>query len=134
MAGELVNRLSDPYLIVRADRGSDELTQALDAAGKKFHTAILYTSSDVEAVDPAVLKMMDDGLVDWVTMTSPAIARCVIRLCSASLQRARVICISQAVADVATEAGLSKVYVADEATFESMISRMAKVDAGPADG
>lgn len=67
-------------LIIRADRGSDELANRLKAATIDFQEVVAYRSTDVKSADPAVLKMISEGKVDWVTMTSSAIASSSIRL------------------------------------------------------
>ena len=67
-------------LIIRADRGSDELANRLKGATIDFEEVVAYRSTDVKSADPAVVKMISEGKIDWVTMTSSAIASSSIRL------------------------------------------------------
>ena len=67
-------------LIIRADRGSEELANRLEGAKIDFEEVVAYRSTDVKSADPAVLKMISEGKIDWVTMTSSAIASSSIRL------------------------------------------------------
>ena len=69
-------------LIIRANRGSEELSNKLQAAGIDFEEVVAYHSVDVETPDPEVLEMITQGKIDWVTMTSSAIASSAIKLFS----------------------------------------------------
>lgn len=98
-------------LIIRADRGSDELATRLKRATINFQEVAAYRSTDVKSADPAISQMISDGKVDWITMTSSAIASSTIRLfrdsITASSGKAKTVSISprtsQAMRDLGVE-------------------------------
>lgn len=128
LAKELADRLPDPYLLIRANRGSRELGKILAAADKSFIELPVYISNDVQSADASLLQMLHDQEIGWVTMTSPAIAESTVRLFANPLKQTRVICISENVATVARDYGCGNVWVANAATFESMASEMVSAD------
>ena len=68
------------FLLARASRGREVLAERLAAAGAIVEQVVVYASSDVERPDERPLAMLRDGKIDWVTVTSPAIARSLARL------------------------------------------------------
>ena len=61
------------FLLVQADRGRPTLREQL---GKIAHVVRLptYENRDAEAIDDDVLRRLREGSVDWITVTSSAIA------------------------------------------------------------
>ncbi len=51
---------------------------------------MVYGSVDVEEPDPGVVAALSTGEIDWVTVTSSAIARAVVRLYGDALRQARL--------------------------------------------
>ena len=72
-------------LIIRANRGSEELRNRLQEAEIDFEEVVAYHSVDVETPDPEVLEMMTQGEIDWITLTSSAIANSAIKLFSEAI-------------------------------------------------
>lgn len=124
LGAELTKKMPGPYLLVRADRGSRELSELLAAAGKKFIESVAYVSRDVEAASDESVQRLERNEIRWVTMTSAAIAESTIRMFGDRLKQTCLICISENVADVARRAGCEQVWVAKTASFESMIRTM----------
>ena len=86
LAQLLITRaVGERAMIIRANRGSDELSNRLKSAGMEFEEVVAYHSVDVETADPKVLDMLAQGKIDWVTMTSSAIAASTINLFSAAI-------------------------------------------------
>ena len=126
LAKELVDWMPDPYLLVRADRGSSELADLLNAANLQFIESTVYISRDVAIAPPAALPILRQGSADWLTLTSPAIAHASVKLFGGLLVNTKLICISEAVANVVKQSGFSNVWVAKSATFEAMAKKMRK--------
>jgi uroporphyrinogen III methyltransferase/synthase len=82
------------FLLIRASRGREVLAQSLAAAGAAVQQVAVYESRDVAAPDPAVVAELRAGRVDWVTITSSAIARSVVNLFGDSLRNAKLAAIS----------------------------------------
>jgi uroporphyrinogen III methyltransferase/synthase len=106
-------------LIVRANRGSDELTNQLKLAVApfQFEEVVAYQSLDVETADPELLAQMAEGKIDWVTITSSAIANSAIGLFGDSLHQTKLASISPATSRVLKDAGFS---IAAQATNYNM--------------
>ena len=115
---------SKPILILRADRGSDILPNALAQANVPFEELAVYQSEDVATADPVVLKSLADGRIDWVTVTSSAIAHNVARLFAGCLGKSKIASISPTTTQAAIEAGLT---VAAEATAYNMDGLIAAI-------
>lgn len=92
-------------LIPRANRRTNTLTDILSQAGIEFEEVVIYRSCDVESVDPEVACRMADGTIDWVTITSGAIARSSVRVFGNELRNAKLASISPATSEVLREFG-----------------------------
>jgi uroporphyrinogen III methyltransferase/synthase len=66
------------FLLVRASRGRETLAARLTAAGGAVTQVVAYASVDTPAADPQVMAEMAAGQIDWVTVTSSAIARSLV--------------------------------------------------------
>jgi len=60
-------------LLARADRGRPILKDELERVAHVEQVAV-YRNADVDALPPAVLARIEEGTVDWITLTSSAIA------------------------------------------------------------
>ena len=63
------------FLLIRASRGREVLAEQLTAAGAEVEQIVVYTSADVMQADPNVSALLRAGRIDWITVTSSAIAR-----------------------------------------------------------
>ncbi len=132
LADALIEALpSDPttaspprLLLVRASRGREVLGERLRAAGAEVQQVVAYGSEDVDQPDEEIAAELADGRIDWVTVTSSAIARNLDRLFGRDLARARLVSISPITTATLTELGHS---VAAEATTYTMDGVLAAV-------
>jgi uroporphyrinogen III methyltransferase/synthase len=69
-------------LLARADRGRDVLPRELAAVARVEQVAV-YRQADAVAPDPAVLDALRRGEIDFVTLTSPNVARSLLALVDA---------------------------------------------------
>ena len=104
-------------LIVRADRGSDVLPECLSDAGIKFEQVVAYRSVDRKTASTNSTQAVEAGEIDWVTVTSSAIAGSVARLFGDALNHTKLVSISPTTSATLRELGHSP---AAEATDYNM--------------
>lgn len=113
-------RLIERFLWVRADRGPDTLGDRLRQAGATVRAVVAYRHQDVPEADPAIHTRLAAGQIDWVTVTSDAIARSLIRLFGDDLRRAKLASLSPGVTRTLEELGHAATVQAAEPTMESL--------------
>ena len=106
--------------LARASRGRDVLAKQLTAAGAAVEQIVVYTSTDVEQPEPDIAAMLRAGRIDWVTVTSSAIARSLGRLFGDELRRARLASISPLTSGVLRELGYQPAAEAAEYTLAGL--------------
>ncbi len=90
LAGALVgDARGRRFLVARASRGRTVLGTALERAGADVDQVVVYGSVDVEQPAAGVVAALASGDVDWITITSSATARALVRLYGSALGRAR---------------------------------------------
>ena len=77
------------YLIVRADRGSNVLAERLTQSNIAFEEVVAYRSCDLKQADPQVLSLIAQGKIDWITLTSSAIAKSAFNLFGEAIEQGR---------------------------------------------
>jgi uroporphyrinogen III methyltransferase/synthase len=108
-------------LIPRADRRTTTLIDILSEAEIEFEEPITYRSSDVESVDPDVAIRMNEGTIDWVTVTSGAIARSAIRIFGEDLCKAKLVSISSGTSAALRELGFEPDAEAATSNMDGMV-------------
>ena len=113
-------------LLLRASRGSDEIPTRLHAAGIDVESVVAYRSVDVSAFPNSIIEKIERRSVDWVTVTSSAIARATGRLLRErlppeALADLKVASISPATSDAARESGLKVAAEAKTPGLDSLI-------------
>ncbi|MCA9259321.1 MAG: uroporphyrinogen-III C-methyltransferase [Planctomycetales bacterium] len=116
-------------LLVRASRGRETLAEMLAAAGAAVEQAVAYESRDVTVADADVAAELAAGEVDWMTVTSSAIARSLHGLFGDDLARARLVAISPLTAGVLAEAGQPATAVADTYDAEGVVAAILQATA-----
>jgi uroporphyrinogen-III synthase len=81
-------------LLVRGDRGSSVMTDQLTSAGIPFREVVAYRSINVEQPDEGVTAMLRERQLDWITITSSAIADAAVQLWNEDLRRSKLVSIS----------------------------------------
>jgi uroporphyrinogen III methyltransferase / synthase len=114
------------FLLARASRGREVLSEQLAAAGAQVEQVVVYQSSDVESPDPEVARLLDSGRIDWVTVTSSAIAKALARLFGPALRRTRLASISPITSAVLRELGLEPKAEADPYTMEGLAEAIVR--------
>ena len=93
------------FLLARASRGRELLAERLTAVGAVVEQIVVYTSDDVDRPDPRAAAMLHAGEIDWITVTSSAIARSLARLFGDDLRQAKLASISPITSGVLRELG-----------------------------
>jgi uroporphyrinogen III methyltransferase/synthase len=109
------------FLLLRASRGREVLAETLTTAGASVEQAVVYESRDVTAPDPDVAAALAAGRIDWVTVTSSAIARSLVAMFGDDLKRSKLAAISPLTAGVLEEAGFAAAAVADPYTTAGIV-------------
>jgi uroporphyrinogen III methyltransferase/synthase len=82
------------FLLARASRGREVLPEALIAAGAIVEQIVVYKSDDVTQPDSEIAAALSAGRIDWITVTSSAIARSLVRMFGEELRKSRLASIS----------------------------------------
>ncbi len=89
---------------------------------------VAYQHGDVTEPDETIQQSLQQKKVDWVLVTSPAIARSLHRMFPESLQHAKLASLSPAVTATLTELGLSAAVTAKQPTLNSLIESIVHAE------
>lgn len=122
---------SGPLLWARANRGRDVLPDRLRAAGLSLEEVVVYEHQDVTAFPAGIAARIAAGELDWICLSSPAIATQCARLLQQENLPAlpptlRLAAISPITAKAAQQAGLPVHAVAEEYTWEGMFAAIQR--------
>ncbi|MDA7979513.1 MAG: uroporphyrinogen-III C-methyltransferase [Pirellulales bacterium] len=117
------------FLLIRASRGRDVLAKALQSAGGELAEIVVYESRDVAQPDDAVVSALGEGKIDWVTVTSSAIARNLVVMFGDSLRKARLASISPITTSTLRDLGFDVAAEADEYTMPGLVEAMCAAEA-----
>ena len=118
------------FLLARASRGREVLSEMLAKAGAAVTQIVVYESSDIVTPDDEVLAAMRDGRIAWTTVTSSAIARSLVRMFGEDLRRTRLAAISPLTAEVLAELGHPASAVAEIYTGDGLIDAILAAEGG----
>lgn len=110
------------FLLLRASRGREVLAESLSAAGAEVEQVVVYQSSDIAEPIGEIAESLQAGQVDWITVTSSAIARSLISLFGENLKQAKLAAISPLTAGVLAEAGYAPTVVASQYTTDGLVA------------
>ncbi|MEC7696181.1 MAG: uroporphyrinogen-III C-methyltransferase [Planctomycetota bacterium] len=122
LAAILEAEKGDQFLLARANRGREVLAETLRKAGATVDQVIVYESTDVTEVDPDITEAMANQQIDWVTVTSSAIARSLVSLFGPALQHVRLASISPITSAVLRELGHEPTVEAKVFTMEGVVA------------
>ncbi len=112
------------FLLPRASRGRPVLADGLAAAGGEVDQVIVYSSTDVTRPDAQVATAVAEGRIDWVTVTSSAIARSLVAMFGDDLRRTRLASISPLTSGVLRELGYPPTVEAAQYTMDGLVAAM----------
>lgn len=116
------------FLLIRASRGREVLAETLRSAGGIVTQAVGYSSTDVTRTSPEwkpeILERMEAGTLDWMTVTSSAIAQSSVNLFGDALHRTRLASISPITTSALKKAGFTPSAEAREATMPALVESL----------
>ncbi|MEI8376016.1 MAG: uroporphyrinogen-III synthase, partial [Planctomycetota bacterium] len=114
------------FLLARASRGRQVLPEQLIVAGGIVEQVVVYSTNDVETADPQVAAALAAGQIDWVTVTSSAIARAIVALFGEQLRKTRLASISPITSQTLRELGHPPAAEATEYTMAGLVAAMVR--------
>ena len=111
---------SDSFWL-RASRGREVLAERLRAAGATVEQIVVYCSTDVAQADPEIAAALAAGHIDWVTVTSSAIARSLAHMFGKELRKTKIVSISPVTSATLQELGFSPTAEAKQYTMEGVV-------------
>lgn len=124
-AGLAEEAVGKRFLLVRASRGREVLAEQLRAAGGSVEQIVVYCSTDVPAASPGVAHLVADQQINWITVTSSAIARSLVQMFGDDLKKARLASISPVTSATLNELGHSPTIEATEYTMDGVVRAIA---------
>jgi uroporphyrinogen III methyltransferase/synthase len=112
--------IKNRVLLVRASRGREVLAEQLIAAQADVEQVVFYRSTDVVAPNPDIAEQLREGRIDWVTITSSAIARSLVRLFEGDLRKAKLASISPITSATLRELGYEPTVEATTYTMQGV--------------
>lgn len=109
------------FLLIRASRGREVLSEQLAAAGARVEQIVAYQSSDVPKPEANVAAALVQGRIDWITVTSSAIAHALVRMFGEDLRRARLASISPITSATLRQSGFAPAAEAAQYTMEGLV-------------
>lgn len=116
-------------LLLRASRGRDVLAERIQSAGGSVEQVVAYESVDVDVADETVEEAWERGDVQWVTITSSAIARSLYEMWGERLRGVKIASISPITSETIRELGLEPAAEATTYTTEGLIDAIVKASA-----
>ncbi|QEG32785.1 uroporphyrinogen-III C-methyltransferase [Bythopirellula goksoeyrii] len=118
-------------LLLRASRGREVLAELLTAAGTDVSQVVVYQSNNVLEPSNHILNNLRAGKIDWITVTSSAIARSLVQMFGDELRKAKLAAISPLTAEVLSEAGYPAGVVAGEYTTDGLLLAIVENETAP---
>ncbi len=116
-------------LLPRTDIAGPELAEALRATGAEVVEVVAYRTLPETAGAEELLRLLEGGRVDAITLTSASTARNLAALVGSArplLERVKIVCIGPVTARAAAEAGLKVDVVAGEHTLEGLVQAVVE--------
>jgi uroporphyrinogen III methyltransferase/synthase len=114
------------FLLARASRGRDVLPEELRKRGSQVDQVVVYESRDVEQLDSDVQRALEAGEIDWVTITSSAIARSMVRLIGPSMAHLHLASISPVTSQTLNALGYRPSCEASRYTMEGLVDAIVQ--------
>lgn len=109
-------------LLVQASRGRDVLAPTLREHGAEVEQIVAYLNEDVTELDDDVKELLEAGEIDWITMTSSAIARSCCQLLGEQLRSIKIASISPLTSQTLRELGFEPTVEAVDYTTEGIVA------------
>lgn len=110
------------FLIVRAEHSRGVLGRDLRARGHEVEEVVAYRNRPVTVLEPAIAAALDRDGADWITLTSPAIARAAVRVFSSRLATMRIATLSPVTSHSLRAEGLEPTVESRAATTADLVA------------
>jgi uroporphyrinogen III methyltransferase/synthase len=114
------------FLLIRASRGREVLAEVLRAAGGEVEQTVVYDSVDVATPEARVAQLLGEGQIDWMTVTSSAIARSLVKLFGEQLKQTKLASISPITSATLRELGYEPAAEAREYTMAGVVEAILR--------
>lgn len=114
------------FLLVRASRGREVLAEQLRAAGAEVTQAVAYRSLDVQRPEGRIAEQLEGGQIDYITVTSSAIAQSVVRMFGDMLKKTRLVSISPITSKTLNDLGWTPAAEAQVYTMEGVVDAIVR--------
>jgi uroporphyrinogen III methyltransferase / synthase len=118
------------FLLIRASRGREALAEGLTAAGAIVEQAVAYSSGDVKLPDEVIAARLAVCGIDWITVSSSAIARSLAKLFGDNLRKAKLASISPVTSGAIKKLGFEPAAEAKEYTAAGLAKAILQRTAG----
>ncbi|HET6880758.1 MAG TPA: uroporphyrinogen-III C-methyltransferase [Pirellulales bacterium] len=108
-------------LLVRASRGRETLAERLTSGGALVEQVVAYQSRDVASPDAEISELLRAGRIDWITVTSSAIARALAAMFGDDLRRAKLATISPITSAAFRDCGFEAAAEAKTYTMDGVV-------------
>lgn len=112
------------WLVTATNRSSDELPDGLTARGANVTKVIVYETVPVTKLKPGIESALRGGRIQWVTITSSAIACSAAELLAPYLNQLKPISLSEAVSDQLAKLNWPAAALATEHSSEGVIEAL----------
>jgi uroporphyrinogen III methyltransferase / synthase len=119
------------FLLLRASRGREVLADELRAAGGEVEQVVVYDSCDVTEPVPRIAALLKSGNIDWMTVTSSAIARSLARMFGDDLRNTKLASISPITSATLRAHGFSPATEATEYTLRGVVDAITRMTSNP---
>jgi uroporphyrinogen III methyltransferase / synthase len=109
------------FLWARGSRGREVLADQLSHAGGQVEQVVVYRSRDIAEPDPEIASQLRAGKIDWITVTSSAIARSLVTLFGADLHKSKLAAISPITSATLRELGYEVAVEAQPYTMSGLV-------------
>lgn len=102
------SRSGKRILILRASRGREMMIEKLTEMNPRknaLQEIVAYRSIDITQPNPKIRERLQNGQIDWITCTSSAIAKSLIRMFGGLLNNARLVSISPITSRIIRKSG-----------------------------
>jgi len=113
-------------LLVRGSRGRTLLSDQLERLGAVVDQMSVYQSVDLTVPAPEIASLVRCGKIDWITVTSSAIGRSLVRMFGGDLRKTKLASISPITSQTLTDCGFPPTAEATKATLPALIEAVCR--------
>ena len=118
------------FLHLRANRGRDILKNMLTEAGGVVTEIAVYQSIDRTDAEPQIVELLRRGGIDYITVTSSAIATSLVNMFGELLRHASLVSISPITSQTLYDLGFPPKYEAKEASLDGIVDTITREGGG----